>query len=240
MQIAVVSDLHLGAKDRLDRFHRADAAEARLIAFLGELERGVDRVVLCGDIFETLRGRVPGPSRRALAAALEAYPGLARRIREDRRYVLVRGNHDTLTGPVLGAPEFHWERHHGLRIVFFHGHQLDRLARGHAPLSRLGVWAGGVLERLGVNVTHRVDAARGHAYDDADAPELPPGQRETAAVALGKSMGADVIVNGHTHNLVCRELDGAMYLNSGTCLTGRQEAVIIDTAGPRFETVRQA
>ncbi|MCA9555590.1 MAG: metallophosphoesterase family protein [Myxococcales bacterium] len=237
MQIAVVSDLHLGAKDRLDRFHRADAAEDRLMAFLGELERAVDRVVLCGDIFETLRGRLPGPSRRALADAMAAYPQLSRRITEDRRYVLVHGNHDTLAGPLLGAPEFHWEQDGGLKMVFFHGHQLDRLARGNAPLSRLGVWAGGVLERFGVNVTHRVDAVRGHAYDDDSAPTLPPHQRETAAVALGKAMGADVIINGHTHNLVHRELEGVVYLNSGTCLTGRREAVIIDTAGPRFETV---
>ena len=237
MQIAVISDLHLGAKDRLDRFDRAEAAEARLMAFLGELERSVDRVVLCGDIFETLRGRAPGPSRRALGDAMAAYPELSRRITEDRRYVLVHGNHDTLAGPALGAPEFHWERDHGLKMLFFHGHQLDRLARGRAPLSRLGVWAGGVLERFGVNVTHRVDAARGHAYADGDPRGLTPHERETAAVALGKAMGADVIVNGHTHNLVCRPIDGAMYLNSGTCLTGRREAVIIDTAGPRFETV---
>lgn len=238
MQIAVLSDLHLGAKDPLDRFARAADAEAGLVAFLEQMERDVDRVVLCGDVFETLRGRLPGPSKRELELAMAAYPEVARRVVEDPKYVMVQGNHDTLAGPVLGAPEFHRESDHGLDLLFFHGHQLDRLARGDAPLSRLGVWAGGVLERLGLPVTHRVDAVRGHFYDQPDAPQEDPRTRERRAAALGKSMGADVVINGHTHDLVRRELEDVVYLNSGTCLCGRREAIVIDTAGPHFETVR--
>lgn len=239
MQIAVISDLHLGAKDRLDRFARADEAELRLNAFMARLEKSVDRVVLCGDIFETLRAGLPGPSRAALQDALHSYPEVTRRITEDERYVLIQGNHDTLTGPVLGAHEFFRLEDHGLKLLFFHGHQLDRLARGNAPIGRLGIWAGGVLERLGLDVTHRVDAFRGHAYDRPDAPDADPSRRERAAIALGKQMGTDVVINGHTHNLVHHELDDLVYLNSGTCLSGRQEAVIIDTQGPRFELVRE-
>lgn len=238
MQIAVLSDLHLGAKDPLDRFARGDEAETRLVRFLAELEADVDRVVLCGDVFETLRGPLPGPSHLELTRAMEAYPEIARRVVDDPRYVLVQGNHDVIAGERLGAPEFHRERDHGLELLFFHGHQLDRLARGHAPLSRLGVWAGGLLERFGLPVTHRVDAKRGQAYAEPDAPDGDPRVREVAAAALGRKMGADVVVNGHTHNLVRRELNDVVYLNSGTCLTGRREAVVIDTAGPRFETVR--
>ena len=238
MQIAVISDLHLGAKNRLDRFSRADDAEARLTAFFERLEGHVDKVVLCGDIFETLRAALPGPSEDDLKASLEAYPEVARRVMDDPRYVLVHGNHDIITKDVLGAAEFHHERDHGLELVFFHGHQSDRLARGNAPLSRLGVWSGGVLERLGLPITQRVDTVRGQRIPEPDTPGLDPNRLERASVALGKSMGADVVINGHTHQLVRHEVDDVIYLNSGTCLTGRREAVLIDTAGPTFELIR--
>ncbi len=235
MQIAVLSDLHLGAKDRLDRFARAPQAESRLLAFLDRLEARVDRVVLCGDIFETLRGPIPGPSPRALTDAMAAYPDITRRILEDPRYVLIQGNHDTLTGEVLGAPEFYREDQDGKKLLFFHGHQVDPLARGQAPLSRLGIWAGGVLERSGLPVTQHVDAQR----DSVAHSGSQPNQRQRDAAALGKTMGADIVVTGHTHRLAHHELDGVVYLNSGTCLTGRTEALCIDTAGPSFELIRQ-
>ena len=238
MQIAVISDLHLGAKDRLDRFHRYPDAEAELMASLGRLERAVDRVVLCGDIFETLRGPRPGPMQAQLQAALDAYPELARRIVHDERYRIVPGNHDTLTEARFEAPQMHWEADHGLRIVFFHGHQSDRLARGRAPMSRLGVWAGGVLERMGVPVTQRVDAQRGRAYPEPDAPGLDPRRLELVSVATGRGLGADVVVNGHTHDAVHREVGDTVYLNSGTWLNGRREAVLIDTEARRFEILR--
>lgn len=237
MKIAVLSDLHLGAKDGLDRFARAPDAESRLLAFIERLEAQADRVVLCGDIFETLRGAVPGPSRAALQAAMAAYPQITRRIQEDPRYVLIQGNHDTLTGELLGGVEFHREFEDGLNLLFLHGHQVDRLAKGQAPLSRLGIWAGGILERCHLPVTHHVDARR----DGPNKPESKghPTQRERDVAALGKSMGADIVITGHTHRLAHHELDGVVYLNSGTCLSGRTEAIFIDTAGPRFELVRQ-
>ncbi len=239
MQIAVISDLHLGGKDRLDRFDRAHEAERGLLDFLRELEGGVDRVVLCGDVFETLRGPTPGPCEADLERAVRAYPELVRRITDDPRYRLVFGNHDGLTGTRLGAVEQHRESDHGLELLFFHGHQLDWLARGEAPLGRLGIWAGGLLERLGLPVTHRVDKARGRAYPKPDAPEGDPKRRERAAALLAKAQGADVVVNGHTHDLVRRPVGDVMYLNSGSCLSGRKEAVLIDTAGPTFDVIRR-
>lgn len=240
MQIAVISDLHLGAKDRLDRFHRTPDGEAELMAALGRLERAVDRVVLCGDIFETLRGPVPGPMQGQLQAAMNAYPELTKRIVHDARYRIVPGNHDTLNTTVFSVPEMHWESDHGLRIVFFHGHQNDRLARGKAPMSRLGVWLGGVLERAGLPVTQKVDAQRGGHYDgvEPDTPGLDPRRLELASVAMGRRLGADVVVNGHTHDACHHEVGDTVYLNSGTWLNGRREAVLIDTETRHFEILR--
>jgi predicted phosphodiesterase len=250
MQIAVLSDLHLGAKDGLDRFARARAAEARLLRLLERLERHVDRLVLLGDVFETLRGLRPGTAGDELRAAMAAYPQIARRVVDDPRYQLVHGNHDAVAARVLGTPELVRLEDHGTRIVLFHGHQLDRLARGRAPLSRLGVWAGGLLERVGVSVTQRLDrAARrtrartlGGAPGGAgmEAPRrdgAPADDAPEAALALGRTLGADVVVNGHTHEALRAERGGQLYLNSGTCLGGQHEVVLLDTGARRYEVL---
>jgi predicted phosphodiesterase len=244
MQVAVLSDLHLGGKDALDRFARARAAEARLLGLLARLERHVDRVVLLGDIFETLRGLKPGTAARELRTAMAAYPGVARRVLEDPRYQLVHGNHDAVAAEVLGSPEHLRLEDHGTRMVFFHGHQLDRLARGRAPLSRLGVWAGGLLERLGVPVTHRLDRAgrRGRAPGAGDPPAAdgassPAADAPRAALVLGRALGGDVVVNGHTHAALRVERGGQLYLNSGTCLGGQHEIVLLDTGAHRYEVL---
>lgn len=233
MQIAVLSDLHLGKKNGLDRFSRADDAEPRLVRLLERLERSVDRIVLLGDVFETLRGGAPAPLEAELKGAMAAYPQIARRIVDDDRYQMVFGNHDIVAGRALGAPEFHTESDHGTRIAFFHGHQLDRLARGRAPFSRLGVWLGGVLERTGVGVTHRVDRRKGAPRADGDPGD--PAAYERQAVEIARSLNADVVVNGHTHRPRKVEIDGQLYLNSGTCLAGRREVVLIDTEAATYE-----
>ena len=55
MQIAVLSDLHLGKKNKLDQFARNPGAEERLYKLLNYLESQVDKIILLGDIFETMR-----------------------------------------------------------------------------------------------------------------------------------------------------------------------------------------
>ena len=45
MQIAVISDLHLGRKDKLDQFNRNQGAEAQLYTLLRYLENHVDKII---------------------------------------------------------------------------------------------------------------------------------------------------------------------------------------------------
>ncbi len=229
MLLAVLSDLHLGAKDPLDRFQRTQAAEAALLARLRGLEAEVDRVIFLGDVFETLRGKAPGSSLNELKAAMDAYPELSQRLLNDRRYQWVHGNHDHV-GRKLGAADMHQMEADGLRYVFFHGHQVDQLARGNAPLSRMGVWLGATLERVGIPVTQKIDHQKGGAHHS-------PGAREYASLALGRALGADVVVTGHTHRPMCFEHQGQTYLNSGTWLAGRREFVRIDTQTRKFDVV---
>jgi UDP-2,3-diacylglucosamine pyrophosphatase LpxH len=232
MQIAVISDLHLGSKDALDRFSRRAEAEANLMGLLRHLERHVDRIVLLGDIFETLRGRWVGARTHLeqLQGVLRAYPEIARRAFEHPRYQLLHGNHDAILARAHRVPDVHRIDADGMRLLFFHGHQLDLVARGEAPISRLVVWLGGWLERIGLRVTAWSDPMH-------DGGKRTPGMFERAAVALAESSSADVVVTGHTHESARLEIGSTLYMNSGACVAGRRELLLLDTSARRFEVL---
>lgn len=236
MQIAVLSDLHLGCKDPLDRFSRWIDAEHRFLRMLNHLERHVDRIVLLGDIFETLRGARLGlrEQRRQLNMALAAYPEISRRALTDPRYQLVQGNHDAIVTRALGIPDTYRIIADGMKLLFFHGHQLDPVARGNAPLSRLVVWLGGWIERLGLRVTALTDRLQFHQKDGHG---IIANAFARAAVALGETEKADLVVTGHTHEAARIEIGSTLYMNSGTCVGGRHELLLLDTQSRKFEVL---
>lgn len=227
-----MSDLHLGRRNELDRFARKERhIEPRFLELLRHLEKHVDKIVLLGDIFETLKS-VPGLAKKELLAVLDTYPEIARRVLNDARYQFVHGNHDAIAGRVLNAPEVLELEDHGTKMVFFHGHQLDRLTRGSAPVSRTGVWLGGILERLGLRVTpedHRPvrDGALGKRHEVF----------ARGAMRLDIAKKADIVITGHTHRAVRLEEDNRLFLNSGTCVAGRRELLLLDTAKHSYEVV---
>ncbi len=100
MEIAVISDLHLGRGDRIDPFQGRDA---ELIRFLNHLERSFERVILLGDIFETLTGTGWGNPREEFMACRSAHPEVARRFLSVP-HTYVHGNHDWVAGLLIGAP----------------------------------------------------------------------------------------------------------------------------------------
>jgi hypothetical protein len=91
----VVTDLHLGARSNADLLRRAELREPLLAAL-----RGIDRLVLLGDVLE-LRD---GPAHEPLAAARTLFEALGRALGPDREVVVVPGNHDhRLVAPWLEA-----------------------------------------------------------------------------------------------------------------------------------------
>src|SRR5262249_22251007 len=101
MEIAVISDLHLGPGGPVDGFGHSDQ---EFLGFLRYLERNFERIVLLGDIWETLTGRLPGDAAAELRLARASHPEIARRFC-DERYVYVHGNHDLVAGAVDGVPD---------------------------------------------------------------------------------------------------------------------------------------
>jgi UDP-2,3-diacylglucosamine pyrophosphatase LpxH len=133
MQIAVISDLHLGRGGLTDAFEHDDGEFLRFLSFL---ESNFERVVLLGDIWETLTA-APGGQGAELAATQNFHREIHQRFQRPR-YRYVHGNHDLIAGAAMGAPEEYTLEADGVRMIFNHGHQGDRLCSHARVLSEGG------------------------------------------------------------------------------------------------------
>jgi len=228
MRIAVISDLHLGGGGPTDLFGHDDG---EFLRFLSRLEREFERIVLLGDVWETLTGALPGSPLVELARARAAHPEIARRF-ELPSYRYVHGNHDFVMGS-LGVPEELTIESDGMRLLFTHGHQNDFIVRRVRWLSELGVCVGGWIRRLGLGPVYqllrRLDGLRGGARLD---PESCSFQRW--AVDVARSRDADVVVTGHTHLATRAEHGDRLFMNSGSCALRQLSFLGIDTASKTF------
>jgi len=237
MQIAVISDLHLGRKDKLDQFNRNQGAEAQLYTLLRYLENHVDRIILLGDVFETLRSKTLDHEGQ-LRSVLRHYPKISKKILTNDKYVLLQGNHDTITGKVLNAPEMLKIKDNGTNIAFFHGHQLDPMIAGFwtKNFERVGVWMGGWFERMGIDITRSGNiSSKLKALNN----QWKVGKFEHMAASMASEMGADIVVTGHSHHPMKVMFDDALFLNSGTRVCGRQDMVLIDTTAHTYDVFKK-
>ena len=237
MQIAVLSDLHLGRKDKLDQFSRNPGAEQALYDLLFNLETSVDKIVLLGDIFETLRGRTLNV-RKELEHILKMYPLITKKILEDDKYILISGNHDAVTTKALNAPDWIRLKDHGTSISFFHGHQFDPFVADFwtQNFETVGVWLGGGLERFGLDITRKGNLS---SKLKALADQWKVGKFERLAAAMGEDLKSDLVVTGHSHHPMKVEFDNTLFLNSGTRVAGRQDMIILDTSNQEYEVYKQ-
>ena len=76
MKVAVISDLHLGNGGPSDNFGHDDA---EFLKFLSYLERNFEKVVLLGDIYETLTCASPFGQAREFTRCREAHAEISKR-----------------------------------------------------------------------------------------------------------------------------------------------------------------
>jgi UDP-2,3-diacylglucosamine pyrophosphatase LpxH len=224
MEIAVISDLHLGPGGAADGFGHDDSDFIRFLAFL---EANFERIVLLGDIWETLTGSVPGDPAAEFLLARNAHPEIAQRL-SGPRYTYIHGNHDLVAGAVIAAPDEVALEADGVRVLFTHGHQGDPFIVRRRWLSELGVWLGGWIRRLGLASLYRllnsVDEWRAGASADST---LCAFQREWVGQAARRDL--DIVVTGHTHIAARAEHGSRLYLNSGSCSDGNLSFLAMDT-----------
>ncbi|MEL6179464.1 MAG: metallophosphoesterase family protein [Myxococcota bacterium] len=241
MRIAVISDLHLGIRDRADRFGHCPEAFGR---FLDHLEAHHERIIIGGDLYETWQGARYGRIREALQAIQRAYPRLTTRLREPP-YELIYGNHDAVLANE-GIPREIEVRDNGLTLLFTHGHRWDPLLKRTTPVAYSFSWSTGWLIRGDDPVRRTVSQwrerfERRFLYNVAPKRELAdardancPYQRG-ALKLLEEVPELNVIVCGHTHVPVhCRTPYGD-YLNSGAVAGGHLVWVSIDTQTRSWE-----
>jgi predicted phosphodiesterase len=229
MYVAVISDLHLGPTGPADSFGHDDFEFLRFLTFL---EHNFERIVLLGDIWETLTGRLPARPEQQLIEARRAHAEIAQRFRRPA-YTYVFGNHDLIVGRIERAQEELLIDADGVKILFTHGHQSDGLLNRARWMSEIGVWIGGWIRRLGLASVYallrRLDELRhGHTLDSAACAF------QGWAIQVARRRSADVVVTGHTH-LATRATHGdRLFLNSGSCSEGNISFLSIDTHAARY------
>jgi predicted phosphodiesterase len=196
------------------------------LRFLRFLEDDFQRIVLLGDIWETLTGVGLGAAKQQLRAARERHPEIARRF-ERPQYLYVHGNHDWVAGEAEGVPEQLQILADGVRIVFNHGHRGDQLVARHRWLSELGVWLGAWVCRIGwrrlYSLCSKLDALR------CGAAEAPRCVVRSWAERHASDERADIIVTGHTHVAARADLGSCLFMNSGSCSEGHLNFLALDT-----------
>ena len=246
MQVAVISDLHLGTGGSADGFGHDDFDFLRFLTFL---ERSFERIVLLGDIYETLTSWRPGSAHAALKAARAAHPEIAQRFGRGP-YHYLHGNHDWVAGTAEKVPEEIVLEDHGVRLWFAHGHQGDPFVQRARWLSELGVWLGGILRRLGMHGVYQALGTIGKpklypfaeqliaAARTADLPQvvasgflarIEVSAFETWAVEGARLRNANVVITGHTHQALRTEHGNEVFLNSGSCTGGQFSFLSLDT-----------
>jgi predicted phosphodiesterase len=229
MQIAVISDLHLGAGGPADSFGHDDAEFQRFLRFI---EKNFERIVLLGDIWETLTGVRFGRPEAELPRARDSHREIARRFAQPK-YSYVHGNHDLVAGAVERAPEELVLEEDGVRLLFTHGHQNDPIVRRARWLSELGVWLGAWIRRVGAGPLYRLaralDTARGGATEASRSHDF-----QRWAVGVARLRSADVVVTGHTHVPGIAEHGDRLFLNSGSCSEGKISFLSIDTRAGKY------
>jgi predicted phosphodiesterase len=228
VRIAVISDLHLGSGGPADTFGHRDENFARFLTFL---EQNFERIVLLGDIWETLTTLKPFSPLAGLLSARRAHPRLAERFTLPQ-YSYIQGNHDLISGS-LGAPEEVVIEADGHRILLTHGHHYDLIVQRARWFPELGVWLGGWLRRLRLSPIYR-------AFDKLDGLRNGPIHDSARctfqrwATTLARARGANVVVTGHTHHAIRAEHGDQLFLNSGSCSNGRFSFLSLDTRRGEF------
>jgi len=231
MKIAVISDLHIGNGDEADRFGHDDHEFLRFLKFM---EANFEKIILLGDIFETLTGRAYGKRMNELRRCFQAHPEVSKRLVGNRRkYIYLHGNHDMVAAEAFRSVGEHFVSVGGGTILFTHGHVFDTISSNVRWLAEWFVWIGGHILRSGRRKTF--DFLRGLDEHFLGHPgDLEKCDFRSRAMNAARRMGIDVMVTGHSHAGGLIKCEEGLYLNSGTCIEGSFQYLAMDLAAMNY------
>ena len=211
-----LSDSHLGTRG---------CQAAALLEFLKAYD--ADTIYLVGDIVDGWRLK---QSWHWPQAHNDVVQKLLRKVRKGARLVYIPGNHDECfrdyAGSNFGGVEIMEEAIHvganGRRMLLLHGDKFDTVVRNIKWLALLGDWAYDFAIWLNGHIA-RVRRHLGLPYWSFSQWSKDKVKRavsfisafEAAVVADARRHNADVVVCGHIHKPVIRDMDGITYVNTG-------------------------
>lgn len=196
LRTRIISDLHLGS----------DVCQAeQLHKFLKNLDERCDRLILNGDVFDSIDFRRLKKSHWKVLSDL-------RKLSDKMEVIWIAGNHDgsaEIVSHLLGIPvydEFQFDN-----VLVTHGHQFDRFMDDHPWLTIVGDFIYSALQKIDKSHTFARMAKHSSKHYLRCADEIMKG-----AVKLAQKKGCDIVCCGHTHFATKTEsLEGVTYLNSG-------------------------
>ena len=224
MNIAVISDIHLGRGDRADRRQGQDEALLRLLDYL---EARYELIILLGDVWELLTPKWPGSPKRELRIVRAAHPEIARRFAgPPYRYIV--GNHDQAVETLEGLPKEISLKVDHMHMIFTHGHQFDPWAHQLRYVGEFVVWISGWAARLGTQALTRFFDQLHNLITGASG-DNQLGGLERKLIQQSKERNAQITVMGHTHLPGITEYKEHLLVNSGHCLGNTLHFVSVDT-----------
>lgn len=232
MKIAVLSDLHIGNGDATDRFEHQDTSFLR---FLDHLEHNFERIILLGDVYETLSGSRYGDQAKELRRCQQAHSRIAERFQNDH-YTYIYGNHDLIASSLEGAKSDLILEIDGKRLWFTHGHIFDSFSHTHKGISEPAFWLVSWLMRLGfralIRQLDRLDVLLNGASQDATQCKF-----QRTAIEAARLESIDIVITGHTHIGHCHDHGDISFMNSGACNWGRYSFLAMDTSTDQYRLV---
>ncbi len=211
-----LSDLHLGTR----------AAQAELLLdFLKYHD--AETIYLVGDIVDGWRLKKGWYWPQAHNDVVQKF---LRKVRKGVRVIYIPGNHDEFarnyTGLTFGGIEVVSEALHKTaddkKIIVMHGDQFDIIVCNARWLAYLGDWA----YRVAISTNTWVNTARrlsGMGYWSLSAWAKMKvknavnfiGDFEKTLALEAKRKNADGVICGHIHHATIKQIDGALYINTG-------------------------
>jgi UDP-2,3-diacylglucosamine pyrophosphatase LpxH len=211
-----LSDLHLGTR----------AAQAELLLdFLKYHD--AETIYLVGDIVDGWRLKKGWYWPQAHNDVVQKF---LRKVRKGVRVIYIPGNHDEFarnyTGLTFGGIEVVSEALHKTaddkKIIVMHGDQFDIVVCNARWLAYLGDWA----YRVAISTNTWVNTARrlsGMGYWSLSAWAKMKvknavnfiGDFEKTLALEAKRKNADGVICGHIHHATIKQIDGALYINTG-------------------------